>query len=441
MSTVHAPYPSKVLDLEGPSIVSVAPSGDYNEYLDFYNNAGEEVAHLHVHNPDFYYAKALKRIGSFESGYREVLIKDWRRAGEVNPKLANPSPIPPGTVNDVAWSPDGEYVAVGHVTAPYLTVYKRIGDTFVNIVVLSITPTSAVNAVAWSPDGRLLAIGTASTPYIQIYSKVAGQDQLNQLSLSAAMPSPPTGGQVMSLAFSPDARYLAVGSGGTPYLILYDRGPSPTSTVLSRVSDLTETQRPTATVRSVGWSPDMNYLFAGGITSPYFQWYKRSGSLLTKLPTPSRIVTHGTTNGAWSPTGKYLAIASSSSGALYIYKRVGDTLVAVDPGLTLSDSSWVESVAWSPDGRYLVAGSGNGSSTPLGLQLWKVIEEWDSFPYLNTAIGVQPVGNIYAVEFSPDGNYLIAGSNQSPRFAAYKSLKGPIAGAALRLDKDYPMPG
>src|SRR5690606_2421748 len=60
----------------------------------------------------------LKRMGVWEDG--------------VN-KVNDPSTLPTGDGFGVSFSPDGNYLAVGHSSSPYVTIYKRNGDTFTKL--------------------------------------------------------------------------------------------------------------------------------------------------------------------------------------------------------------------------------------------------------------------------------------------------------------------
>src|SRR5690606_28414551 len=45
-------------------------------------------------------------------------------------KLPDPSSLPIGTGRDCAFDSTGTYLAVAHNDSPYITIYKRNGDTF-----------------------------------------------------------------------------------------------------------------------------------------------------------------------------------------------------------------------------------------------------------------------------------------------------------------------
>ena len=60
--------------------------------------------------------------------------------------------------HSVAWSPDGQYLAVGTTNGSNdLTIYSWNGQTLETLITASI---AYVNSVAWSPNGQNLAVGT-----------------------------------------------------------------------------------------------------------------------------------------------------------------------------------------------------------------------------------------------------------------------------------------
>ena len=65
----------------------------------------------------------------------------------------------PGTGNGTAWSPDGNYMSVAHTNSPYITIYKRDGDTFTKLANPDVLPTGIGWGTAWSPDGKLYECG------------------------------------------------------------------------------------------------------------------------------------------------------------------------------------------------------------------------------------------------------------------------------------------
>ena len=79
--------------------------------------------------------------------------------------------LPTGGGNDIAYSPDGAYLAVAHSITPFVTIYKRNGIKLTKLTNPTTLPVSTGNGVSWSPDGIYLAVAHTSSPYITIYKR------------------------------------------------------------------------------------------------------------------------------------------------------------------------------------------------------------------------------------------------------------------------------
>nr|DAT08339.1 MAG TPA: methylamine dehydrogenase heavy chain [Caudoviricetes sp.] len=83
--------------------------------------------------------------------------------------LPEPDVLPTRTGVGCAFSPDNNYLAVSHSDSPYITIYKRSGDTFTKLPNPSALPTGNAYGCAFSPDNNYLAIANTKSPCITIY--------------------------------------------------------------------------------------------------------------------------------------------------------------------------------------------------------------------------------------------------------------------------------
>ncbi|MEY8374146.1 WD40 repeat domain-containing protein, partial [Merdimmobilis hominis] len=118
--------------------------------------------------------------------------------------LPEPDVLPTGLGVGCAFSPDNNYLAVAHVAAPYITIYKRSGDTFTKLPNPAVLPTGNSEDCAFSPDNNYLAVAHIAAPYITIYKRSG--DTFTKLPNLAVLPT----GSGYGCAFSPDNNYLAV---------------------------------------------------------------------------------------------------------------------------------------------------------------------------------------------------------------------------------------
>jgi WD40 repeat protein len=152
----------------------------------------------------------------------------------------------------------------------------------------------AANCVAASPDGKALAIGVADTGRGP-HNKVVFYDPATGLRLFA-LPTQRRG--VMALAFSPDARYLAVGFGGL--VQVWD--------VRTRelVRSITGFER---AAHRLAFSPDGERVAAATPDGQVWVWNALSGRLAHRIEVGSR----GLRAIAFSPDGRSLATAPNNS--------------------------------------------------------------------------------------------------------------------------------
>lgn len=102
-----------------------------------------------------------------------------RGSGDAFDRLPNPVlPAGVGQWLSAAWSPDGLFLVVGGIApdgvSSIMAAYRRYGDAFSKIGNPSQLPPGAISGIAFSPDGNLLAMGTGNSPFAIMYS--AGYD-------------------------------------------------------------------------------------------------------------------------------------------------------------------------------------------------------------------------------------------------------------------------
>jgi Lactonase, 7-bladed beta-propeller len=216
-------------------------------------------------------------------------------------KLSNPATLPPATGNGVEFSQDGIYLAVAHNTTPFVTVYKRSGDTFTKLTNPATLPASSGFGVSWSPSGTYLAVAHAVTPFVTIYKLDKTTDTLTKLSNPATLP-PSTGARC---AWSPDEGYLAVAHTSTPFVTIYQRSGD-TFTKVANPSTL-----PASVGNDVSFSPDGRWLAVAHNNTPYCSLYDTTGGGFTYVSISSYFGT--------LPTGTGQSVVfSKDSNILYI---------------------------------------------------------------------------------------------------------------------------
>ncbi len=161
----------------------------------------------------------------------------------------------------------------------------------------------------------------------------------------------------------------------------------------------------TGTVNSVAWSPDGKKVVSGSADKTLRLWDTGNGSILRALTGHTQSVM----SVAWSPDGKLLASGSLDRRVLLWDARSGREPRA------FQHQAEIMSVAWSPDSQFLATGAGNA------VQLWQV----STGKTLHTLQGHTSI--VTAVAWSPDGRCLASSSRDQT-----VCLWDPLLGERLR---------
>lgn len=271
-------------------------------------------------------------------------------------KTANPSTLPVANAFSVAYSNNGDYLAVSSATSsPYMRMYKRSGDTLVNISF----PTLPIyaNNMAFSPDDTYLAVSMQGNNGTKVFKRSG--DTFTEIT-DSVLTSINTGSSGhYGCAWSPDGLHLAVGRGATPFIKILKRTGD-------TFSDITPaTNMPSASVRGISYSADGTKLYmlqqALNSTSA-FKIQSRSGDTYT-FSSGAGLDTATNANGngfALSPDGIYLVITFNTSPYLVFFKFNGSSqyLKQANPStMPTNASSGFDNACWSSDGNYFVYGA------------------------------------------------------------------------------------
>ena len=267
----------------------------------------------------------------------EVVI--YKQDGDVFTKLVSPLDISPtGNIVAMNFSPNGNYLIVGTSGSGPLLIYKRTGDSFNKLINPNEVPSATIYDIAFSPDGTYLALAVAtsvSSSPLFIYKQ--NGDIFTKLADPAILPNP----SGLSVAFSPDGTYLALGTQGD---FSFDEGVDPLNYLYAFVYkrsgdtftkladlDLPDTRR---WGESISFDNSGDYLFIGSAAeSPYttppvpmVSVFKRSGDTFTpSLEIMSTFLSERVYAMALSPDNQYTALGTSKGSYVYKNNLVVDT--------------------------------------------------------------------------------------------------------------------
>ncbi len=349
---------------------------------------------------------------------------------EITLTAVPPVPIPGATVQSVDWSPDGKYLAAGTTdTSDNLFVYQfdRLDFVLSRVATPDVSPGASVLSVDWSPDGRYLAIGAVVTDAERV--RIYQFDPANNTLIQVATPNVIPDDSVNSVNWSFDGKYLAAGiTSDTDSLRIriyqFDR------VVQTLTQVATPDIIPGGAVLSVNWSPDGKYLAIGAVAADAervrIYQFDRANNTLIQVATPDIIPGTSVESVNWSFDGKYLAIGVRNVDAervrIYQFTRSTNSLTQVaTPDIIPGDN--VFSVNWSLNGKYLAIGSDGADAERVR------VYQFDRANNTLTQVAtpdIIPGGTLLSVKWSPDGTFIAVGISVDPqRIKLYQALSFP----------------
>lgn len=286
-----------------------------------------------------------------------------------------------GTVNSLAFSPDGKTLVSGGSDSA-IKLWNLDNQTLMWMY----SAGNYVIAAAFSPDGQLVAYGIAGGE-LGILNAASGQITARQMAHTD---------NIASVAFSPDGTRLASGSvGGTP--------DNPDAAIalwvpdtLVRITFFIDTPP-----LSMNFSPDGRWLAFGSTDYSVKMRDIETNQRLT-FGSHDNIVT----SVMFSPDGKLLA-SGSADGRVKVWSVESRQLLATLGGQTTQ----VYGVAFSPDGKRLAAGGADADGKGL-IEIWNVEAALQNQPQQPvTLAGHSQL--IRTIAFSPDGKRLASGGRDN----------------------------
>ena len=268
--------------------------------------------------------------------------------------------------NAIAFSPDGQYLAVTSDIGIWL--YDTV--TYKEFALLS-NP-EKVSTIAFSPDGKTLLSG-------------AGGDQSNVKSWKLNLWNVATrekirafAGGNQSVAFSSDGNTIASAFGQSAYLWDIVTGQE-----LAKLQHEGIYPR----VNSISFSPDGTVLASGADDGTVKLWNVATGQNIATLTHKARV-----NSVAFSPNGKVLASGSGDLTLKLWHIATGTELTTIQARKIFS------AVAFSPDGKILAWSHGKT------VKLWNIATQTDIATFEDS------VFRINSIAFSPNGKTLATAS-------------------------------
>jgi hypothetical protein len=231
-------------------------------------------------------------------------------------KLADPGTMPAGTqATAAAFSQSTTYLAVGSQATPFVTIYKRSGDTFTKLTNPLTLPAGQVYGLSWSDSDSYLACAHATTPFVTIYKRSG--DTFTKLADPVVLPVT----QGTGCSFSPGNVYLGVSCTGAPYYRIYSRSGD-TFTAMT-----TAVVTPTGAASGIDFSTDPTFptnnsypVTISHATTPFMTTYFLVAGVWTKQTDPGTLPVTAGTCVKYDNGGRWLMVGCTGAPFLREYQ-------------------------------------------------------------------------------------------------------------------------
>lgn len=227
----------------------------------------------------------------------------------------------PGMSMACEFSPDGLYLAIGHYTSPYISVF-RVSD-WAKLSNPASLPSGNVSSVAWSPDSSKLLCACENGSF-KLYDVAAG-------ALTAATgPATWSGSYIYAIAWSPDGTKIACVGDASPYVISLD--------VAGGYSKTNVGSAPGGYCQDVAWTPNSDCFYVACSAAPGVFRFEKDDLARTGISTG--VHNASAQSIAVSSNGDEVAL-SGSTGIKFVTDDLAELVRSITSlTYTVTDMTW-----------------------------------------------------------------------------------------------------
>ena len=287
-------------------------------------------------------------------------------------------------VDEAAWSPTGQKIALGESNAYGQQVAVQVIDATTGRVLL--THQGWSGGLAWMSDGKAIVSSKGDGTFI-IWDASTGQSLLTFGNYPPGAPS--------SLALSHNGKLIAIAA--SPNAV--DIWNAASGALITTYTSLS------STIHALAWSSADSRLAAAGENKNIVQiWNATTGATLLTYQghaTNGQIAAQGVRSLSWSPNGKEIASASQN-GELRVWDASAGTTLWTYHGPLFQSDAYTASdpVAWSPDGARIAF-----ANLFAGSQLFDASSGKALYSHQSNESGL----GVVCLAWSPDNTKIIAG--------------------------------
>lgn len=319
------------------------------------------------------------------------------------------------------------YYSAG-IRTTYATIPAAMPTPFANIAALS-------SGIDISPDGKNVVFGRAASPFIanQLFFDAGQRAMLMANNVNGA---PGAGAaQFIQVRYSPFQDVLFAVTGTSPFLQSYSVQNSTAQgvSIFGNPGTL-----PTGAGQCLDVHPSGNYVIVGHTTTPFMSAYPYDqAGFGTKITNPVALPAAQVNGVAFAPMGDYLAALGGTTPFLQTWPfdpsaGTFGTVIANPATLPLTGCGAVlgKAVAWRPQGDFIACADG----THVYVTGFNRI----TGAYTSTQLSDTPsAATVTCLQWTPDGQYLIAGFTASPFLKVY-DFSGQTLGTSVAFDVSAP---